>query len=233
MAAPDQGDNPPDDLTYEEWVIYVFDRPVSWDYPEWYWDNEADWWYSTADPPRTLAYLTRLFEHIAEEAAPYSDDQMGQGLWYLASNACSEHMFALLDETSPWEARQRGLRAIHTVFADLFAARCAPILSHFDEPGGTKLNSVCYMWWDVVPLAYTSSLPDGLRLNETILEVMRRTLALDHDACREGALHGLGHWHYIAPAVTEAIIDQFLADNPDLRPELRNYALAARSGCIQ
>ena len=60
-----------------------------------------------------------------------------------------------------------------------------------------------------------------------------QTLALRHDACRESALHGLGHWHRAYPAETERIIDDFLATNQGIREELLRYALAARSGCIQ
>jgi hypothetical protein len=65
------------------------------------------------------------------------------------------------------------------------------------------------------------------------LEVMRQALALPHDACRESALHGLGHWHRAYPSQTTGIIDEFLARNGDVRDELRSYALAARCGCVQ
>ena len=65
-----------------------------------------------------------------------------------------------------------------------------------------------------------------------ILDVMTQTLNLDSDACREGALHGLGHWAMYYPKRVAAIIDEFLKKNPDLRPELRNYALGARTGCV-
>ena len=74
---------------------------------------------------------------------------------------------------------------------------------------------------------------DSLRINAELLDVMRHTLALPHDACRESALHGLGHWHRASPAETADIIDGFLARNEGIRDELRRYALAARCGCIQ
>lgn len=44
MDAPVQDDHPPRDLTDEEWVIYVFDRPVSWARQEWYWDADHPAW---------------------------------------------------------------------------------------------------------------------------------------------------------------------------------------------
>ncbi len=61
---------------------------------------------------------------------------------------------------------------------------------------------------------------------------MRRTLDLSSDACRESALHGLGHWHLEYPQQVEAIIDRFLDSHPDLRSELKAYARAARKGRV-
>ena len=52
-------------------------------------------------------------------------------------------------------------------------------------------------------------------------------------ACRESALHGLGHWHDVYPAEVELIIDRFLSGYRELRPETVNYAKIARCGCVQ
>jgi hypothetical protein len=65
--------------------------------------------------------------------------------------------------------------------------------------------------------------------------MLRSILAIDHSACQESALHGLGHRCEIGrdnPEV-EAIIDDFLKRKLDLRPELRQYALSARRGMVQ
>jgi hypothetical protein len=61
--------------------------------------------------------------------------------------------------------------------------------------------------------------------------VLRRLLAIPHDACRESALHGLGHWAIYYPQVAQ-MIDEFLRNTPHLRPELVTYAERARTGCI-
>lgn len=68
---------------------------------------------------------------------------------------------------------------------------------------------------------------------EALIEAMGRILAIPHPASQESALHGLGHWGEHAPARAEALIDAYLAGNHAARPELINYARAARSGCIQ
>ena len=146
-------------------------------------------------------------------------------------------MRGLVDESIAWEVQTRFIRSFAGLFRELFATRCTPHLSHLirgADSGVSPLNSACYMWWDfdcfcpgATPVAAHK------KVDEEFLEVMRLTLALPHDACRESALHGLGHWHRAYPDETVNIIDAFLARNKDIREELRRYALAARCGCIQ
>ena len=49
-----------------------------------------------------------------------------------------------------------------------------------------------------------------------ILQVMESTLQLDSIACRESALHGLGHWQHQYPQRVGEIIDKFSMSQPDL-----------------
>ncbi len=62
---------------------------------------------------------------------------------------------------------------------------------------------------------------------------MMQTLCLNSDACRESALHGLGHWHLYHSDKVEDIIDDFLASPAKVSCKLREYALAAREGVVQ
>jgi hypothetical protein len=196
---------PVNDLTFEEWVTFVFDHPIDDSRLEWYWALDADWWDGPA--PLTVDYLTQVFENTLSLFAPYSDSQLNQGLWYLASNACSNHMFALMDASVPWPARERCIRSFQLLYRDCFARRCTPHLSHLDEPGAGPLNSVCYMWWDMLPVAGGPDDPARMELDSAILQVMENALHLDSIACRESALHGLGdtpqplHLHRTAGAV--------------------------------
>jgi hypothetical protein len=74
---------------------------------------------------------------------------------------------------------------------------------------------------------------DALRgIDDAIPHVMARTLRLASEACRESALHGLGHWHRAHPDRATTIIDAWLAGDPCISPELRQYALSARRGCV-
>jgi len=217
------------DLSFEEWVAFVFDRPVT--DSEWYWDTSADWWEG---PPVIQAeYLALLFESSPDTLERFSDAQLNRGLYYVASNGQSDYMFALVDETVDWPLRRRALRALYDLYAGCFASRCSPGLSHRDEQVLSPLNAICYMWFDVIPIHAQSEDRTRHEIDEVMLEVMERILTLDSEACQEGALHGLGHWQYQYPKRVQAIIDAYLARNRQIRKALRQYALNARSGCIQ
>ena len=218
-------------LTFEEWLAYVFDHPVpTGQESEWYWDMERDVWYEV--PADVIEFLTRAFENAADVFEPYSDAQLKQGLWFLASNACSNHMFALMDASVPWSARERCVASIHQLYEQCFARRCSPHLSHLDEAGANPLNSVCYMWWDLIPIFGKPGDPAQAELDRAILQVMESTLQLDHIACRESALHGLGHWQHAYPARVGEIIDNFSMRHPHLPEKLEAYMKAAYVGYV-
>lgn len=67
-------------------------------------------------------------------------------------------------------------------------------------------------------------------LDQEILGVLESTLQLDSIACRESALHGLGHWQHYYPLQVEKIIDAFLMNHRVLRKELETYAVNAYTG---
>jgi hypothetical protein len=219
------------DLSYEEWIDYVFDHAVPFNEPKWYHGSDEDWWHPR--PEQAIDYLTRLFENPAPLADQFADSQIGQGLWYLIDNGAGAHCAYLINGAVPIEDRVACIEAMQSLFARLFQPRCTPILRHLDEPGGDLLNGVCYMWWDIIPLAAFSKPRQPDPIHEATLGVMRATLRLPNPACQESALHGLGHWARAYPEFTAATIDAYLAANPKLRPELVRYAQAARSGCVQ
>ena len=217
-------------LTFEQWLAYVFDHPVDDSKLEWYWDPGADRWDGPAAD--TIQFLTQAFENAPALFQPYTDAQLNQGLWFIVSNACSNHMFALLDTEVPWLARQRCIRSFHSLFEQCFAKRCTSHLSHLDEPGASPLNLVCYMWWDIIPFGGQPNNPERSEFDPEILNVLESTLQLASIACQESALHGLGHWQQDYPQRVTEIIANFLQGQVDLRAELRAYALNAYRGYI-
>lgn len=226
---------PKPDLSYQDWIDYVFDHAVPFYEQAWYFESDADWW--TPQPAQAIEYLTRLFEHPEPLVDQFADSQIRQGLNYLVSSSAGDYCRFLLDTTAPIETRLECIRAMPAVFARLFQPRCTPTLSHLDEPGANALNGICYMWWDVIPLygiyADERNDPKPNPIDDACLAVMRETLRLPNPACQESALHGLGHWAGAYPEFTAATINAYLAANPTLRPELVRYAQAARGGCVQ
>jgi len=217
-------------LTFEEWLTFVFDHPVEAQKLEWYWDLDSDEWdENSAD---VIQFLTQAFENAADVFKPYSDAQLNQGLWYIASNSCSNHMFALMDESVAWSARGRCIRSIHGLYEQCFARRCSPHLSHIDEPGANPLNMICYMWWDIAPLSGHPEEPKRKEFDAEILGVMESTLQLDSIACRESALHGLGHWQHSYPERVGEIINAFSIQHRDLPKKLEAYMMNAFTGYV-
>lgn len=66
-------------------------------------------------------------------------------------------------------------------------------------------------------------------VDDVMLYLMERTLRLESEPCREGALHGLGHWRLSYPDRIKAIIDRWLAERPAMSSELYTYAWTVRS----
>lgn len=216
------------DLTFDDWVEHVFAHAVPFHGQAWYFEPDCDWWDPT--PEQAVAHFTRLCATPGQLTEQFSDGQIAQGFWYLLNNAS---MHALIDASVPLAGRTEAVRLMAQVFRNVFQPRCAPVLSHLDEAGANALNTICYMWWDILPLFAE---PGGHRPNpidDACLSVMRETLALANPACQESALHGLGHWAGAYPLFVAGAIDDFLTAQPNLRPELKAYALAARSGCVQ
>lgn len=216
-------------MSVEEWVQAVFDRPVT--EPAWYFDIDVP--DIEAHPQDEARLYAETFERAGELLAPFSPAQLNQGLNYLSSNSCSDHMFALLNPTVDATLRLRALRSFVPLFRDLMAKVCSPHLGHLDEPGASPLNQACYMWWDVLPFPDVDRWQTDVAFKDAGLDVMRQILAVPHDAVRESALHGLGHWHIRYPREVNKIVRTFLRSGPKLRPELRDYAEAAAQGYVQ
>lgn len=213
-------------ITFDGWVRDVFDHPVA---------EKA--WYRTQDAPepareQSARFMIRLFGDAEAALSRFSPEQAAQGLDYLVNPSCSDYMFSLVGDGVPEPIVLEGMASIEALFRDYFERRCAPKLSHLDEAGRGPLNGVCYMWWDVFPASGQPDQPEKARRDEAILLVLERTVRLKNDACREAALHGLGHWAGSYPVRVKKAVEDFLSSHPDLRPELKQYALNAKSGHV-
>lgn len=179
-------------------------------------------------PKQHIIYMTQAFEDADNLLEPYSNGQLNQGLWYLVGE-----MHDLSDRFGngvSWEVRQRCIQSFKSLNRKLFAQRCANELSAYREPGpDNPLNMICYMWWD--SFAFWESLDSHSvnRVDAAFLDVMSDCLSVNHLAVMEGALHGLSHIPNHRKQV-QKMIDDFLKQNPKLPQDLKNYAIASKSG---
>jgi hypothetical protein len=206
-------------LELKEWADRIFGGPVVPDF-----QRLPELGQFCGPDLATLLRLAEIFEDAGALLGPYSDESLDQAFWDLSS----EVFFGLIDESIGRAVRDRLVRSFETLFRKVFAVRCRPVLGHRQE-GGSPLNSACYMWWDHDCWRFA---PDPRTMDSVFLASMRSILAIDHVACQESALHGLGHWHKHHPAAVEEIIDEFLGRSPRLREELREYANSARAGRV-
>ena len=215
--------------SYDTWIAHCFDHAVT---PQaWYTAPDAPEWDAPA--ALTLDYLTRLFNSPVESVGRFSDAQLNQGFWYLASSSFSDHMYVLVDATLPEAARLACLGAMKQLFGQLFAARCTNRPSHgaaADEL--SELNKICFMWWEVLPLHGEPNDPRRIKFDQAVLALQRDTLAMESLACQESALHGLGHWSYYYRTKVRPMIEAYLDGMPD-HAALRAYAQLAADGKVQ
>lgn len=184
-----------------------------------------------ADEEYMAMLLEQTFARSGSDLARFTDEQVNEGLWYLASPGAGDLLDALTSAAIPLDLRLRGIRSIQTLFQDCFARRCTKALSHLDEKA-SPLNSICYMFWDLNRLSHLDELPDRDAICGATFAVLEDILAIPHLACQESALHGLGHLFHDDPEQVGAIVDRFLAT--EIRNEdLRAYAEAARKGTVR
>ncbi len=204
-------------VPFEDWVVGVFDPTV-----------EDPW------PPveQELEYLTRLFSDPIGTVEGLSDEEIGVGLWSVLDSGGAGTALALNDATLPLDARIACVHQIRTLYRELFVPRCAERLGHVSEQGG-RLEMICYMFWDVAVFGGPPGEREGNLFEDAVLDVLEDTLYLEHAACQESAIHGLGHRVSRHPERAPAVLDRWLRTGPIRDARLRVYAEAARTGCIQ
>lgn len=223
----------PDDITYEEWVHFVFDHPVL--EPRWWWQEPESGflqeWNDQADPARTLSYVTRLFNESEQLLGRFTRKQIDQGLNFLISGSCSNHMCVLPDHKLPWENRRKCFEAMIALYSKLIAPVYGNDLGHIERADSNPdcPGYACYMWWEVISLHGGD---EDRRINAAVLHVFQEVLKLKAESCLESVLHGLGHWHLWIPDQTAPVIRRFL-ERTDISPELRIYAERAAIGAVQ
>jgi hypothetical protein len=225
-------------LTFDQWIDAVFNHPVS--EPAWYFTAETDsvelWTLESKFPQVQAEYVARTFQEIAKFSQIYSDGQIAAGLQYIINPACSGVVYAIVDPRLEVDlvTRIRCCEAIYTVYEQLFAVRCTPILATAKQKPQERnpLNNICFMWWDIFPAPIIAIEDEPSPVDDALLGVIVKTLSLDSEVCKESALHGLNEWAFGYPKRVKAIVDEFLASQPNISPELKAYAEKAGRGAL-
>ncbi|HVT90884.1 MAG TPA: hypothetical protein VHD56_18665 [Tepidisphaeraceae bacterium] len=180
-------------------------------------------------PHEVIGLITRLFSNCGKLLLPYSDEQIGEGLVFIAAGGESDWMRYIYDPTIDRQSRFECIDSIEIVYRDCFARRCINEVFVNSRP----LSTVCYMWWDRFPNGGANSTEsESATIDVKLVELMGRALQIEHLACQHSLLHGLGHWHTSDKDLTSNIISDWLEKHPHVPPSLRKYAEGARSGNV-
>ncbi len=213
---------------YQEWLKHVFDHEVTDKLPQWYFVEDASLFETSDDEMTEL--ISQTFLNAGKDLTKYTDEQVDQGIWYVVSTSGPNFMHSLKSAEFPLAKRLEAIKNIFYLYSDCFAKRCAETLGHLSEEG-SPLNSSCYMFWDICPITYLKETPNGGEIQDAVLNVLEKTLTIEHRACREGAFHGLSEMSYSRRAAVQEIIDRFLSKTK-LDKKLLAYARNAREGNV-
>lgn len=217
--------NPP---RYSEWLRYLFDHEIEPGLPEWYWRDNAP--VFEAAPAEIVELWIATMKNAGADLQGYSDEQVGQGLWYLFSNACSDHSQEVRDKSLPVEKVIEVYDSMRWLYTDLFSRRCTGTLEHLSEKG-SPLNAICYMLWDASPLGWPEMDRQAHSIESALFDLLEHALDQPHRACIESALHGLGELQCRYPVQVREMIGSRLSSLAQ-DEALLQYALRAQQGNV-
>jgi len=216
---------------YEDLKEFLFDESKIND---WYFSDEFE------EPEFTWSQLpmliTELYSDTAMLKSVKNHTMLYHGLNYTLNTSCSDFGYICYTEAVEDKFKYSYIDSIYALFEGLFNDLCENKLSHLEvEQRGDNykpisINMLCYMWWDVFPrhgTPYKSSLKE---IDLKILDCLAKILKLESLACKESALHGLGHWAHSYPELVEKTIQSSQCFIPD---SLIEYSKKASTGDIQ
>lgn len=226
---------------YREFLGFIFDPPE----PEPYVPDQAPGTFDLLAfqaPSEIVALYLHLMRNLRHDLPGFSVEQIASGIRNLFDPGESDTVHVFRSADVPSALRCEAIRAMTHLYVYLFAIHCAPVMSHIDQAGGNKLNSICYMLWDITSL---KGFPPAVRKLDSpereacrpradaVLSVLEAALYSENIACVESGLHGLGHIAGNWPAEVSAIIDLYQRRRPNHDPRILHYADMARQGLVQ
>jgi hypothetical protein len=220
--------------TFDQWVKSIFDRPTVEE--AWHASYHDNGRWLEQSPAVGLEFVAKLFENPLDYLSGYSDAQINQGIHIIVCTASSDHFCCLVEGDVDLSLRRRCIRSLEDLSREVLAPRCSNNVWIYTKP----TNEICDLLWDIVVRETETAErnPDltyrGVRdpeIDEEILDTLARILAMPSIACQQSALHGLGHLVDYA-GLGSNVIQQYLDEHPDLRSDLREYALNALVGRV-
>jgi len=213
-------------MDFGEFVSFIFER--SDDRREWYFDPELVSPELNADT--MVQFASRVFSEIRVYAHQFTEGQLSLGLNYLINPSCSSYCYSFLDASVDVVTRTSAISSMYDVFRYVFTKISSEMPSRNVPTQPYSYNYICYMWWDVFPRHGIPAQRDLEGIDKVILDTLKKILMLNSIACKESALHGLGHWYAAYPEFVQQTIDSMSSDIP---VQLKKFALNARAGSIQ
>lgn len=208
-----------DKLSFEQFIIFVFDHPVEDIQNAWYRGiDEWEW----CDDSTVFEHLLRLFRNPAFLLERYTNEQLDQGFWFIKGPCCGFLENTLWNPDIPWSIRKELIDAMGDLYEKLFAIN--------------SLDTSSNMWWHTLANDYTSMdgsdiisrgmFPNDPIVQQAIFETLCRIIKLPSRDCQWAALHGMGHLRH---PDTVQVITKYL-ENLELDEAIKNYAQYCMSG---
>ncbi len=182
------------------------------------------------DKAEVNRFAVRFNNDIAQIITAHGEERTNKAVWHIYGSA-SGYMWDVLDPSLGAD-RLRFMESVKWLYANGFQRYCADHFGHIDSgvESPRPLNSSCYMLWDMDGIECPAVNGEEEML-EASLDVLAFALRLDHAACQESALHGLGHLSHSDRTKTTPIIRDFIR-RTDPRGALKTYAENAIVGCV-
>lgn len=219
-----------DEVLYASALSFLFDREV----PEpggeeWYWSIDQDPF--DASPLEWTRVQTVVFANAGRDLQPFSDEQVGMGLYYVISNNVSDVPFAAIHESVPLDEAMLMMRAMPELWRQCIGPRLAKASSQQSQT--RRLSFACFMWFDVWPTFWNvKHIPQW---RDAVWQVLDAMLDVPCREVQMAALHGIGHEGHVLDRrqAIDARIERFLRGVAPDDTALREYAQAARLGMVQ
>lgn len=213
---------------YDDWVTYCFESAYAV-------------FHGKAEPPgegepltdAALAdYLIHLFENPEAIGKRFSRDQIADGIWYIFG--VSEYFKSIRNASVPRLSQVRCYRAMKALYRQLFDPLCQPLGDKLsmEAINADRLEGAVYMIWDMDCVEGAAMWPEFDYLVGPCFEVIAAALDCRSAACKVSALHALGHIQHYQPQMVEVLAGRFVKKSGIPR-WIREYAEAARTGCVQ